>query len=402
MKILLIGDYSNVHATLAEGLRTLGHDVTVVSDGDGWKDYPRDIDIRRPSLGRWQSLRYYLRLRRLWRSLRGYDIVQLINPVFLPLRAERIWPFYESLRRHNGKVFMGAFGMDHYWVKAGTDCHTFRYSDFNLGPTPRTDLPENALFIADWLHGPKGLLNRRIAADCDGIIAGLYEYYASYEKYCPQKEKLTFIPFPIKVSTTPSALSGTSPSMGRPCGRETGKDSTNEPQGLPIRGEVAARPEGVVFFIGIQRSRSAYKGTDIMLRALERVEKELPDKVRVVRVESVPFAEYRKLMLGSDVILDQLYSYTPAMNALEAMAQGLVVVGGGEPENYAILGEDSLRPIINVEPDEESVYEALRDLALHPESLPRLKADTLAYIHRHHDHLKVAQQYLDFWTRPEK
>ena len=215
MKILLIGDYSNVHATLAEGLRTLGHDVTVVSDGDGWKDYPRDIDIRRPSLGRWQSLRYYLRLRRLWRTLRGYDVVQLINPVFLPLRAERIWPFYESLRRHNGKVFMGAFGMDHYWVKAGTDCHTFRYSDFNLGPTPRTDLPENALFIADWLHGPKGLLNRRIAADCDGIIAGLYEYYASYENSCPQKEKLTFIPFPIK-SPSPSGLPA-APCHPSPC-----------------------------------------------------------------------------------------------------------------------------------------------------------------------------------------
>ena len=424
MKILLIGDYSNVHATLAEGLRTLGHDVTVVSDGDGWKDYPRDIDIRRPSLGRWQSLRYYLRLRRLWRTLRGYDVVQLINPVFLPLRAERIWPFYESLRRHNGKVFMGAFGMDHYWVKAGTDCHTFRYSDFNLGPTPRTDLPENALFIADWLHGPKGLLNRRIAADCDGIIAGLYEYYASYEKYCPQKEKLTFIPFPIKGHyTSPSPSPFPSGLPAAPCHPSPCREGENAPAvegslasfrghspslqgegwqgaaGSPDGEGLGARPEGVVFFIGIQRSRSAYKGTDIMLRALERVEKELPDKVRAVRVESVPFAEYRKLMLGSDVILDQLYSYTPAMNALEAMAQGLVVVGGGEPENYAILGEDTLRPIVNVEPDEESVYEALRDLTLHPERLPRLKADTLAYIQRHHDHLKVAQQYLDFWTK---
>ncbi len=372
MKILLVGDYSNVHATLAEGLRALGHEVTVVSDGDGWKDYPRDIDVRRPSLGRWQTLRYMLRLRGLWRQLRGYDIVQVINPVFLPLRAERIWPFYESLRRHNGKVFMGAFGMDHYWVKAGTDCHTFRYSDFNLGSAPRTDIAENALFIADWLHGPKGVLNRRMAADCDGIIAGLYEYYASYEKYCPQKEKLTFIPFPIKAT---------------------------QPAGLPVKGDEPERAEKAVVFIGIQRSRSAYKGTDIMLRALERVEKELPHKVRAVRVESVPFAEYRKLMLGSDIILDQLYSYTPAMNALEAMAQGLVAVGGGEPENYAILGEEELRPIINVEPCEESVYQALRRLVLHPERLPQLKRDTLAYIRRHHDHLKVARQYLDFWTR---
>lgn len=31
MKILLLGEYSNVHATLADGLRKLGHQVTVLS-----------------------------------------------------------------------------------------------------------------------------------------------------------------------------------------------------------------------------------------------------------------------------------------------------------------------------------------------------------------------------------
>ena len=45
MKILLMGEYSNVHATLAEGLRKLGHKVTVLSNGDFWKNYPRDINM---------------------------------------------------------------------------------------------------------------------------------------------------------------------------------------------------------------------------------------------------------------------------------------------------------------------------------------------------------------------
>ena len=45
MKILLMGEYSNVHATLTEGLRKLGHEVTVLSNGDFWKNYPRDIDL---------------------------------------------------------------------------------------------------------------------------------------------------------------------------------------------------------------------------------------------------------------------------------------------------------------------------------------------------------------------
>lgn len=56
MKILLLGEYSNVHATLAEGLRMLGHDVTVASNGDFWKNYPRDISlVRRPQKSKSQG-----------------------------------------------------------------------------------------------------------------------------------------------------------------------------------------------------------------------------------------------------------------------------------------------------------------------------------------------------------
>ena len=103
-------------------------------------------------------------------------------------------------------------------------------------------------------------------------------------------------------------------------------------------------------------------------------------------------------MNNSDVILDQLYSYTPAMNALEAMSRGLVVVGGGEPENYAILGEEKLRPIVNVSPNEDAVFQALKELVENPERVSDLSAQSREYIHLHHNHIKVAQQYLDFWN----
>ena len=365
MKILLLGDYSNVHATLAEGLRQLGHEVTVASDGDGWKNYPRDIDFYRDlSMGRLQTLRYLVRLAMKFKTFRGYDVVQLINPIFIPLKAERMMLFYKYLRRHNKRVFLGAYGMDHYWVQAGLDCTTFRYSDFNMGVEVR-ESEDNDGWIREWLRGAKGDLNQLIAKDCDGIVAGLYEYYAAYLPH--YKEKLQFIPFPI----------------------------------IPHK-EVAineATPSRVRFFIGIQKSRSEYKGTDIMLRALERVAQELPDRCEIVRVENVPFSEYVKLMRGSDVILDQLYSYTPAMNALEAMARGLVVVGGAEPEHYALMQEEELRPIFNVLPNEQSVYEVVREIALHPERIPQLKRDSVEYIRKHHDYVKVAQQYLDFWNR---
>ena len=364
MKILLIGEYSNVHWTLAQGLRALGHEAVVASDGDEWKDYPRDIDLRRRSLGWTDTLRYLWDVERLWPRLKGYDIVQIINPVFLSLKPERMWRYYERLRRQNGRIYLGAFGMDYFWVKAGTDCRTFRYSDFNLGTEERYSA-WNEQMKNEWLWGEKGKLNLRIADDCDGIVSGLYEYDVCYRPY--YSEKMTFIPYPVCV--------------------------TDPPQ------DIDEVPERVRFFIGIQRGRSEYKGTDIMLRALERLQAEMPDKVTVNRAESIPFKDYETMMRGSDVLLDQLYSYTPAMNGLNAMSQGLVLVGGGEPEHYDLLGERELRPIVNVLPDEEDVYLKLRELALHPERIPQLKRQSMEYIRRHHDHLKVAQEYLDFWNK---
>ena len=130
-----------------------------------------------------------------------------------------------------------------------------------------------------------------------------------------------------------------------------------------------------------------------MLRAAEAVKEKYPDRVELVKAEGIPFAEYQKMMNGSDVLLDQLYSYTPAMNALLAMSKGIVVVGGGEPENYEILGEKELRPIVNVEPSYESVFHELEELVLHAERLPELKRQSMAYVSKHHDYMKVARQY---------
>lgn len=365
MKILLLGEYSNVHATLAEGLRELNHEVCVVSDGDSWKNYQRDIDLRRKSLGKIDTLRYLADIIRTMPKLKGYDVVQIINPIFLDLKANKILPFYKYIRRNNKKLFMGAFGMDHYWVKTCLDCQTFRYSDFNIGNRQRTEEEYNKQFIKDWLDGEKTEINKFIAKDCDGIITGLYEYDCCYRPYFPQKT--CFIPFPINLSKiTPLVKDG---------------------------------HKKVKFFVGIQKGRSEYKGTDIMLKALERVKSKYQDMCEIIKVESVPFATYQNLMNNSDVILDQLYSYTPAMNALLAMAKGLVLVGGGEEENYQILNENELRPIINVLPEEEDVYKKLEWLTLHPEKIGKLSAESVEYIRRHHDHVTVAKRYLDFWER---
>lgn len=362
MKILLLGEYSNVHWTLAEGLRALGHTVTVASHGDFWKNYRRDIDLRRDTIGKKDTVSFLWRLLKALPKMRGYDVVQLINPMFVELNPPKIYPIYRYLRKHNKKVFLCACGMDYYWVKTGLE-KVFRYGDFNIGDKIRqTSYSER--FISDWLNGAKGELNRYIADDCDGIISGLYEYDVCYRRAFPEKTR--YIPFPINV-------------------------------GVLTPREPHTETDKLRFFIGVQKNREEYKGTDVMYRAMLRVQEKYPDKMEIVRVESVPYAQYCDMMNSSDVLLEQLYSYTPSMNSLLAMAKGLVLVGGGEEENYEILGETELRPIVNVLPNEDDVCDKLEYLILNRDDMHKRQQDSVTYVKRHHDHVKVAAQYIEFW-----
>ena len=364
MRILLIGEYSNVHWTLAEGLRSLGHKVCVVSNGDFWKNYRRNISLVRRE-GKIGGILYLLKTYLTLPLLRNYDVVQIINPMFLEVKAERILPIYKYLRKNNRKIFLGAYGIDAYWVEcAGAMPPVFRYSDFNIGNAPITNdyITEQK---ADWQGTAKAALNHYIANDCDGIVAGMYEYHTAYAG--KHSNKLTYIPFPIaKEEYTPHIYDG---------------------------------KRKVRFFIGIQKSRSIYKGTDIMLRALERLHSQYPDECEILRAENIPYAQYTKMVDECDILLDQIYGYSPGMNALLAMTKGKIVVGGAEEECYDILGEKELRPMINVLPNEEDVYIKLEDILLHKERISQMQLHGIEYIKRHHTPQYVAQRYLDFWSR---
>ena len=126
---------------------------------------------------------------------------------------------------------------------------------------------------------------------------------------------------------------------------------------------------------------------------MEDVVRRFPDRCEMVKVESLPYAEYELSMNGCDVMLDQLYSYTPSMNSLLAMSKGIIVVGGGEPEQYDLIHETSLRPIINVEPVYESVCAQLEWLITHPQKINQLKADSISYVKKHHDYKQIALSY---------
>lgn len=364
MKILFLGDASMAHYNLSLGLRELGHETLVISEKLRWRKFPQDILLDRKP-GKWGGIWYLIQVLLLLPKLRGYDIVQLVGPNFMTLRKEKLRWIYDYLRRHNKRVVMTALGDDYYWVHGCCDLNLFRYSDFNLGSTDRRlTFPYAKKQYEDWTLPLNRDFNEYIARTCDAITPVLYEYWLCYQQYW--KDKSTYMPLPI----VPKQESADRFRVG----------------------------DKIRIFLGIQRNRSEYKGTDIMRKAAEDIAAKYPNKVELTIVENLPYTEYIQKMESQDVLIDQLYSYTPAMNGLLALSKGIVCVGGGEPEMYQLLNETERHPIVNVKPYYESVYGELENLVLHPERIPELKRQSYEFAQQHHHYIKVAQRYQELYN----
>lgn len=379
MKILLFGNPSMYQSNLAQGLRALGHEVTLVSKQYGWRKFNgHDIllERRHDINSKLAFLLYLWRVIKLLPSWRGYDIVQLSHCGFLELRGKHTMPFYRLLRRWNKRLVMCCCDVDYHVLDQIENHAALRYSELQIGDTKQKNENADELRREYKPGGWWADYSRFVSADCDAIVPVLYEYWTCYERVYPEKNR--FIPLPVMIDER-CATNGT--------------DQSGLHDGTPDTKEGFAVGEKVKIFIGLQRDRMHIKGTDILLKAAEDVARDYPDLCELRVVENVPYAEYERIMNDSDVLIDQLYSYTPAMNALLAMSKGLVVVGGGEPENYEILDETELRPIVNVLPNYDSCYNELKELVLHKERIPELKRQSVEYVRKHHDYMKVACQY---------
>ena len=368
-RILLLGDYSNCHRALATGLRRLGCDVTVMSNGSMWQNCERDIDIsRRP--GKFGGLQLYLKAKyQLHKHLRGYDIVSIHDPNFMSLRPRRLRPLFDRLVKENGAVFLNAMSTDRYYLDMCADpAGPLRYSEWFVGCEPSRHHLSNLDRWQQW-HGKEiSDYHKYVYSKLDGAVAVLYEYYLGLGYGLPP-EKIAYGGIPIDTSAL-------------------------EPVDLPAR-----RRDKIRIFLGRDRNRKLMKGTDLLEIAARRVVERHPDKAELVIVENRPYDEFIDLLRSADIVLDQIYSYTPATTALLAMAYGLNVVTGGEPEYYDFIGETENRPIINAPLDIDALTGTIEDVILHPEEIAERGRRSREFVIKHNDCVTVARRYLDFWLQ---
>lgn len=364
MKILFIGDYSNLHACLASELRRRGHHATVVSDRCGYMDTHSDIFIeRKPGVA--GAFKYLLKLFSLLPEFKGYDAVQLINSNFLSLKPGKIKYFFDRIRGENGGMFLTLAGNDYYFVKACADAEIFRFSEFKTGKTPNDYCRERPGHMPGWISDANRRWSEYLYQEIDGAMSVLPEYDMAAKDILG--ERLAFTNLPVDLSTLPYS---------------------------PLTIEGAVR-----IFIGMRSGMETQKGTRILFDMARELQAELPGKVSVERVSDLPLREYLSRMRESHIVLDQLYSYSPGTNALQAMALGKAAGSGAQPEYYEYIGNPAERPIFSLSPLDSDIKGRLRDLVLDPTPLYDMSRQGRVLVEKNNDVRTVADRFLNHWQR---
>lgn len=367
MKILLLGEASFVHSTLRKGFKALGHNVVLMSDGNKLRNCPRDVDLKRDMrYGKLGGLLVLWRLLKNVRRLFGNDIVQIQNFQFVPLKVWLNRLIFVILKLGNKKVVKCCLTEDPVTDMRQAE-GIFMYSDTHIGKRP-INVEQNRERIAEQMRPEYIKCCAYVNAKADVLLPCLYEYYVCYD--LPEyRGKLHYLPLPMEIP--------------------------------PVGGGCRLKVEGPVrVLVGIQEERDYIKGAGLIAAIVDKIARENPGKIEIRRVTDVPYAEYLAMLDKADVLVDQIYSYTPSMNSLAAMAHGTVVIGGGEEEYYNFIGEKTLRPIINVRPEQDEYnLNALRATLLRPERIEDMKRQGLEFVRKHHDYLKVSGMYLDVYKK---
>jgi len=369
LKILLLGDYSNCHKSLSAGLQALGCDVTVVSDGSGWMKCDRDLDITR-NPGKRGGLMLFCKLcfGDLRKVLRGNDIVAIHDLNFVLLRPQRLKILFDMLRKNNRSVFLTSMSTDIAFLNMlEPPGSPLKYNEWFIDGRRSRLFSDNPEEWDNW-HNKRlvGYQNYALSR-IDGAVSVLYEYQLGMERALG-RDRAAYGGIPIDTSRF-------------------------KPVDLPDN------IKKVKLFLGRDRNRMSLKGTDLLEISARKIVERYPDKAELTIVENKPFDEFTELMRQSHVVLDQIYSYTPATTALMAMAYGLNVVSGGEPDFYDFIGENDNRPIINAPLDVDSITGVLEKIILNPQEIPQRGRKSREFVVKHNDSVVVAQRFLDFWTK---
>lgn len=381
MRILLVGEFSRLHNTLKEGLKSFGHEVIIVSDGDGFKNFPTDysiepkwcntffINLIRQAIFKLTSfdiakiergIRFYI----LSSKFKKYDVVQIINE--LPIHTI---PFLElfllkKLKKENSKFFVLSSGVDFWNVSYCLKNKSFKSIFQPL--FENNQLKKNYKFCFDYLKQSHSKINKFLSNHCNGIIATDFDYVIPIENH---PKFIGLIPNPINISK------------------------------LKIQ-EIEINDK-IIIFLGINEWNYYQKGISYFEETLKIVKEMFGEKVEIIIAKNLPYNEYINLYNGAHILLDQVFANDQGYNALEAMAKGKVVFTGAE-KNFIEYYEIDKNVCINAKPDVEYLVNQLSFLIENPHEILSIGKRAKKFIEDHHNYKKIANLYIATWENQGK
>ncbi len=380
MKILLVGEFSRLHNSLKEGLLALGHEVILVNNGDGFKNFPADISIRaaffKSKLGNiprqiwFKIFKFDLALLehgiRFWlisNKLKNFDVVQLINETPIQTNSKLELFLLKRIFKQNNKVVLMCCGIDYTTVShmlRQKDRYSVMNSYFENIPAAKKQYD----FFFDFLTKSHQKIHQFLYQNISGVIASDLDYVAPLienEKY------LGMVANPINID-------------------KTGNVETT------ISGKIS-------IFLGINSGNSYTKGVSFFEKALAIIQEKYSDLVEIKITTDIPYLDYQKNFEKANIILDQVYGFDQGFNALEAMSKGKVVFTGAETEflKHYNLKEDEVA--INALAEVDYLVEKLSNLIENPSEINRIGKNAVQFIIKEHHYVTQAQKYVTLWLQ---
>ncbi len=378
MRILLLGEYSRLHNSLKEGLLLNDHEVVLVGNGDGFKNYPSDISIRavwcETKLGKLvqqslyrlfkfdiAQLEHAIRFYKVLPHLQGFDVVQLINEK--PIQTIpflELW-FLKKIVAQNQKLFVLASGVDYLSVQFLMDKKITKSIMQPYFDNPK--LKKEYRYILDYTSKSNAQIHEYVYQNCRGYIASDIDYVLPLTG---NPKFLGMIPNPVNCEHLAY-------------------------QELDFEGKI-------VLFLGINQWNYHQKGIPYFEKALAQIQAQYGERVEIHIAQNIPYDQYISLYNKAHIVLDQVYAYDQGYNALEAMAKGKVVFTGAETEFEAHY--QLAHPVaINAKPDVDYLVHHLSYLIDNPQQIKMISQQAREFILREHHYKHIAEAYLTTWNR---
>ena len=319
MKILLLGDFSTVQLNLKNGLEHRGHDVTLISHGDGFKKVDSDIKVYTRSkdenkyMGALKEIKSQFLISK---KMKNYDVVQTAAHIFFHNRIDNL-------------LFPKIFNENKKTVLLNTAC-SYPYNLFvkKLQYSPCQECKKNDLTNSKCDHekiNAKSIEFERYDK-YNAIVSTHYEYYQAFNDTI-FKSKNNFIPIPINLNRF-------------------------EYDDLLITDKIN------IYYGEI---RKGFKGGVYIEEALEKIRNSPYSKYfNIIVSKKLTYTEYLKVISSCHVLIDQASSYSYGVNAIIGLSKGKVVLSGAEPESVELLSDsESSNPIINIKPNSDDIYNKL-------------------------------------------